>query len=454
MSKIYELPFSFRLIRDYVIFTFKRYYGEFIVLGKENIPTGVPVIFAPNHINALMDAVAVHSIAPKDIPVIFLARADIFKNKSAAKFLRFVKIMPAFRMRDGMENLGKNNEIFEQCVDVLTHNKALGIMPEGNQEIERKLRPLVKGIFRIAFAAQQTLENRSGVKIIPVGIDYGDIVKANKHIIINIGKPIEVSEYMAAYADNPVLATNGMRDRLRDELGKLSLDLATDQYYEGFVTATAVANHSVLRELNLPENTVNSFIARQKIAERLVSLEKNETEKIEELNSLCVKYEAVLKKINLRTWIFDRKSTKFPSLIWEGFLLLLTSVFFVSGFMLNFIPFFAPVYIRKHILKPQFIGFFSSLQFGLGILIFPIFYILQTLLFSSLVANSYWIVSLFFLAQYPLGKLALQWYRKMRKFLAKIRYKRLEKRKSSDLINAQHIYQQIINMLSQGKNDL
>ena len=166
----YDNTLSFDLTRKYTIFCFKRFYSEFIVVGRENLPKNGAVIFAPNHINALMDALAIHAIVPSGLPVIFLARADIFKKKKIADFLHFAKIMPAFRMRDGMENLGKNNEIFDQCVDVLNHNVALGIMPEGNQGEQRKLRPIVKGIFRIAFAAQQLNGLKDGIKIIPIGI--------------------------------------------------------------------------------------------------------------------------------------------------------------------------------------------------------------------------------------------------------------------------------------------
>ena len=107
MSNIYDFPFSAKLLRKYVSFAFKRFYGEYIVVGRENIPINAPIIFAPNHIDALMDAVAVHSITPKNLPLVFLARSDIFNNRWTAKLLRYLNMMPAFRMRDGMENLGK-----------------------------------------------------------------------------------------------------------------------------------------------------------------------------------------------------------------------------------------------------------------------------------------------------------------------------------------------------------
>src|SRR5665647_2958555 len=224
-----------------------------------------------------MDALAVHSIAPNGLPVIFLARSDIFKNKFVAKLLQYLNMMPAFRMRDGMENLSKNNEIFERCVEVLHQNKALGIMPEGNQGEERKLRPFSKGIFRIAFAAQQKYGTTPAVKIIPIGIDYGDLEKFGKHIIINIGKPIEVSEYMDAYAESPVTVTNDIREKLRLDLNASTLDLATDTYNKCFETAVEVAYATVQKHQKLPNSTVFKFVAKQKVASKLVEIENTDS---------------------------------------------------------------------------------------------------------------------------------------------------------------------------------
>ncbi|HEY6914151.1 MAG TPA: 1-acyl-sn-glycerol-3-phosphate acyltransferase, partial [Paludibacter sp.] len=380
MSNIYDFPLSFSLIKKYITFTFKRFYGEYIVVGKENIPTDCPVIFAPNHINALMDALAVHSVVPHKMPVIFLARSDMFKNKTIAKALNFIKIMPAFRMRDGVENLGKNNEIFERCVEVLHQNKALGIMPEGNQEIERKLRPLVKGIFRIAFAAQQKYGNQPGVKIIPVGLDFGSIVKSHKHIIINIGKPIEVSDYMDTYDANPVTATNEIRDRLKNDLIQATLNLDTDKYYQCFETATVIANTTYLNKLQLPDKTIFRFVARQKLAEKLIEIEKTGTNTIEKLELLCTKYTKILNKIKLQNWVLEEAPFNKLPLFLEILFLIATFPIFLYGFILNFLPFFSPVYLRKNVFKTEFTGFFSSLQYILGIITFPLFYTMQTIL--------------------------------------------------------------------------
>ena len=448
MSNISAYPLSFSLVRNYIVFAFKHYYGEYIVVGRENIPKDCPVIFAPNHINAFMDAIAVHSIAPDKLPVIFLARADIFNNKTALKFLKFAKILPAFRMRDGMENLGKNNEVFEQCVEILEHNNALGIMPEGNQGEQRKLRPLLKGIFRISFAAQQKYGTQPKVKILPVGIDYGSLTKFGKPIIISIGKPIEVSEYMKSYAENTVTATNEIRERLYSDLEKVSLNLASEKHYDCFETVTEVANSSYVEKLHMPDKTVFRFVARQKIAKQLVTLEKSEPEQMDKLDILSKEYKGLLKRIDLQNWVLEQKHQKKLTVFCEGLLLFWTFPFFIIGLIFNFIPFFVPVYIRKYVIKPEYEGFFGSLQFVLGLITFPLFYLLQAILFYSLISSSWWMTLIFFFLQYPLGKWAIKWNGKAKKLMAVYRFRKLTKKKSSELIQAQSLREQIIQMIS------
>ena len=453
MAEIYDFTLPFKAVKSYTVFTFKRFYGDYIVIGRENIPTGSPLIFAPNHINALMDALAVHAVIPPGIPLIFLARSDLFKNTRAAKLMNFMKMMPAFRMRDGIENLDKNNEIFERCVEVLDHNAALGIMPEGNQGAHHRLRPLVKGIFRIAFSAQQKYGAQPGVKIIPVGINLGDLVKSGKHIIISIGKPIEVEEYMKEYAANSVQATNEIRNRLREDLSNLSLDLASETYYDCLKTITRVANTSYLKELELPDTTFNRFLARQKIAERLVEVEKNDPERIAALDIKGAEYERNLKTLNLRDWVFEQLPFKSVSLIMQGLKLLCTFPFFLYGFLTNFLPYLSPLFLRKRVLKTKDSGFFSSLHFALGMLTFPLFYSLQTLLFYTLFPFPAWASIVFLVTQYPMGKGSLKWYNQAVKFIAKIRFRSLQRSQSNLLQRTIGLKREIIKLFLSQKGE-
>lgn len=446
MSKIYELPLSYRLTKKYVNFTFRQFYSEYIVIGKENIPTKGPVIFAPNHLNALMDALAVLSITSNRYSTVFLARSDMFKKKTVARFLYFAKIMPAFRIRDGIENLGKNAEIFDRCVEVLETNNAMGIMPEGNQELERKIRPLVKGIFRVAFSAQQKAGNSKSINIIPVGIDMGSLTKSGKHIIINVGKPIDVANYLDEYNMNPVAATNKIRDDLKRNLENLTLHLDTDNYYETFETVTAIANIPVLNALKLSDNTVNRFYARQETGRRLVKMEKENPTDTEKLNLLCTEFNDLRKKLKIHICNFDRKPLNFSHSLISFFTFTLLSPLFLTGFLFNFLPFFIPTFIRKK-MKVKFEGFYTSLHYGIGILSFPIFYMLQSALLISFTGLAWYYFFILIPAEFLTGKFALGYYQKLRKLIGQIQHQRIKKQQQADFQKILHLRNAIIEMI-------
>ncbi|MDO9153570.1 MAG: 1-acyl-sn-glycerol-3-phosphate acyltransferase [Paludibacter sp.] len=418
MSEIYDLPLSYRLVKKYIKVTFTRFYDEFIVLGTENIPLEGPVIFAPNHLNGLMDALAVITIAPDNYSTVFLARSDLFKSKLMARILRTMKIMPAFRIRDGIENLSKNNEIFDKCVEILTHNNALGIMPEGNQELERKIRPLVKGIFRIAFSAQQAIGETKNIKIIPVGIEFEDLIKFGKKVIVNIGQPIDVQNYMKLYYENPVLALNKIKNELKLQLENLTVHLDSKDFYHCFETAVLVTNEAMMHKMGLQDSIVNRFSARREIAKKLVETEKNATAKILELNRLTNKLKNRLNEYNFKIDDITRTPDKKIVLAMKSIMLFISLPVYIVGFLFNFLPFFAPVFIRKAT-KVQFAGFFSSFHYGLGILMFPVFYFLQMVLFVSLLSMPWWMGVLIIPMEYVTGKFAFfGWYTKFKMLIS------------------------------------
>jgi 1-acyl-sn-glycerol-3-phosphate acyltransferase len=417
-----------------------------VINGQENVPETGPVIFAANHLNALMDPLAVISVIPKKMPIVYMVRSDYFKNKKMAGILRFCKLLPAFRMRDGMGNLEKNHGVFENCIEVLDHNKALGIMPEGNQGGYRKIRPLAKGIFRIAFAAQQKYGMQPGVKIVPVGINYENLEKFGKRIIVNIGNPIEVSEYMAGYAENHAIATNVIRDRLSEDLAGLTLNIDTEKYYSGIETASEVASRTVAKKLRMPDKTLSHFFASQKIAQHLLILEKKAPELIDKLDRYCSEYRINMKKLNLDSSVLELRRHKIRNLALSTLLLVVTFPVFIIGLLLNFFPFFGPEFIRR-IFKINLPGGLSSLRFGLGLFTFPVFYILQGILICRRFEQSLWNLFVFIPAQYVFGKLSYIWYRSYKKLITKIRYRRLVKQNSQTLLKTKYLHEQICDIV-------
>mgnify|MGYP003302206686 CR=1 FL=1 len=151
MADIQERNRVYDFFRPLVDRMFQLSYRHIQYVGKENIPTDGAVIFAPNHTNALCDAIAILSINRER--KVFVARADIFKNKKTAALLNWFKIMPMRRIRDGVQEVLHNDETEQRALDTLHDGVSFCILPEGTHRPKHSLLPLAKGIFRIALQA-------------------------------------------------------------------------------------------------------------------------------------------------------------------------------------------------------------------------------------------------------------------------------------------------------------
>jgi len=168
------------------------YFKRIRVFGKENLPKDKAVIIVCNHQNALIDPlmIATHT----QLKPYFLTRASAFKNPIAARLLDFIRMIPIFRVRDGIDNMGKNKETFDKSVDILLNKGSILIFGEGNHDLHRSLRPLKKGFSRIAYLTLDTKPDLDLV-ILPVGINYGNHKKSGSNVSIHIGKPFPAADF-------------------------------------------------------------------------------------------------------------------------------------------------------------------------------------------------------------------------------------------------------------------
>jgi len=429
---IHKRNWIYYWIYPYVKFFFFHYYGKVQVKGRKNIPRNAPVIFAPNHQNALMDALIVLFSAPGD--VVFLARADIFNKRLMAYLMNSLKILPVFRQRDGASELGKNQDIFDISVDILRNKHYLCVMPEGNHGRQRKLRTIVKGIFRIAFKAQEEHGAEPFVKIVPVGLDFGDYVKQNTSLFINYGKPIEVSEYWEQYQENSARGINALKSRLGDELSPLMIDIQDEKHYEAIYIIKGIYNDTMRTTLGIEGNRLSdrfeadkAFICR--IEALMLTGTDEEKKGIDELARLAGSYKKGLESMKLRDWVVRDRGFTFMRALWRRFWLLLGFPLFLYGFINNAIPYWLPVRPVRKIKDRQF---HASVKAGLGILVtFPVMHGLQTLL-VGIFTGPWWIWVAYMASLFPTGKFALAWYGAWKKTRRGRWYRRQLKRKKPD----------------------
>lgn len=231
MSKIQDRDGLYAFLRPYVDWMFRRSYRTFRYIGRENIPADGAVIYAPNHANALCDAMCVLGLDHKQ--KVFVARADIFRDPKKARLLNWLKIMPISRVRDGLDEVRHNDETINKAVDTLQDGVPFCILPEGTHRPKHSLLPLSKGIFRIALQANEQFGAEKPVYIVPVGNEYGDYFHLWDSLTVTVGEPINVTTFAKEHAEleYPQLLM-ALREELTTRMRKLILWVPDDEHYE------------------------------------------------------------------------------------------------------------------------------------------------------------------------------------------------------------------------------
>ncbi len=404
------------LLKKYVQFADWIIYNKVIVNGLENIPKNKPIIFSPNHQNALSDPMAI-LLNTKYQPV-WLARADIFKNKTAAAILSFLKIMPVYRMRDGKENLAKNDEIFMNSVRVLENHFALGLFPEAAHSSKRQMLAHKKAVLRIVFMAEEKAKNNLDIQIIPTGIYYSHYWKFNRNLIVNFGKPIQANEFLDEFKQSESGANLSLRQRILDEMQSLVLEIRSTSYYDDFEMIREIYGKHYLKRQKQRYSGLNVFYSDQKLVKRLDELEESNPDLTESIVELVKEHISKIKKLKIRSWLLEKSDLNWLKIGFNKLILLLGLPIFLFGFIFNSAPFFIIDTITRKKIKDK--GFWSTFFLSLGIILFPIFYLIEFFAVSWLIPEI-WLKLTVLVAMPFAGKIAFLWYILFRKTIGRIR---------------------------------
>ena len=376
MAKIQDKNKGYSLLRKYVDIMFNSAYRRVEYYGNENIPQDGAIIYAPNHTNTLMDALAVLIVDKQE--KVFVARADVFKNPVILKILTFLKMLPINRKRDGIDSLAKNEEINDIVVDVLHDKVPFCILPEGMHRAKHSLMSLQKGIFRIALQANDTFGNKMPVYIVPVGIEYGHFFRYRSSLLLQVGEPINVTQFVEKHTDmNAPQQINALRDELSDRLKQQILHIPDDENYNAVLELSQLYGKEQQKKMNLTKNTLlNKFTAAKetiKNATALLQSNQEETQKIlhaaddfsRQRHALGIGMESVLKS-HVRL-----------SLIRKLFFLIIGLPYFIYSSVAT-----SPVTLISVWLCSKFKdrAFHNTVRYLISILLLPIFLLLMGLI--------------------------------------------------------------------------
>ncbi len=418
------------------------YYRRVIAIGRENINLDDHLIFAPNHQNALMDALAV--VFTHSGQLIFLARSDIFKRKAIASFLYFLKILPVYRIRDGFSALKGNDEIFLKTIDVIKNKNGLVILPEGDHAGFRRLRQLKKGICRVAFQAEETENFLLNIKIIPVGLEYTNYRRVRQVLTVVYGKPIEVSEYHQLYREAPEKALNKLRERLSEEIKKLMVHIASVDDYEAIDELRSIVNGKYSDDIRFPK------LFRDRILiSRLNKLKKNDQEKYSRICSLSLDVKKQAEKLKVSYKLLEKKKHPLGWHIAGMAGLLATFPLWLFGNIFTLSIFAPPELQIRRTKDPQF---HSSMRFvisfALAFIFLPLYLILCLLIFSP-----WWIAALVFIAIPLSGLFAWSWNLLIRRIIGGFRVRKYIREKNRSYLTLRKNYDELISHVSDLKDE-
>ncbi len=256
----------------------------------------------------------------------FLARASAFKNKIAGKLLNTIHAIAIYRQRDGVNYKKLNKAVFEHCLSLFNEDQNILIFPEGSHDIKRQVRSLRAGFTQMSIDYLRANPKKE-LLIVPIGLNYSNTLNYAESVHVIFGKPISSRAFFDT--DNDTKTKNNLRAEVYQQLRNITVHIDDENYDEVFKSLSD-------KDYLYPE------VTNLKI--------KN--------NQLKVKF----------------KKTKNKNIFY--YLMLLNSVF----------PFLIWNWLKP---KIEAVEFISTAKFSLGLTVFHLFYILQTVLVFSMFGAMY-----------------------------------------------------------------
>lgn len=180
---------------------YKLFYN-FHIEGAENIPQDKPLVMASNH-RSYADPVIL--TMPMKLPVTYMAKEELFKNKL---FGWFITKLGAFPVKRGDGDMS----VIDDAVAILNSGKHLVIFPEGTRSKDGKVGRGKTGVALIAA--------KSGADVLPCGIVFeGEKLHFRSKLTLRFGKVIPASEI--AVEDTSPKALKEVKKRIMGEITAL-----------------------------------------------------------------------------------------------------------------------------------------------------------------------------------------------------------------------------------------
>ena len=368
-KKIQDSNFWYSFLLPFVNWHTRKSYRRFEVHGKEHLPKDSAVIFGVNHSNTLMDALVL--LSANNIKKVFIARGDIFKKPAVAKILHFLRILPIFRIRNGVAAVRQNDDSLNKAVDVIHDHVDLYLFPEGMHRTKHSLLRMGKGLFHIAVDANKQFGDKSPIFIIPTAIEYGDYFRYRSTAMINFGEPINVTEFLKhTTEENEAVNINLLKDQLHDAISKLFTFIPDDEDYDAIWEIVKMKNEKRAGGL------YQKMLRNRATVDKVLKFREEQPEEAKRLFERVMDFAKERRRQKISVMSTARK---YPlvNFIWKLAVLLVGLPYFAASAVVN-LPVWLTTLIIKGKLKDK--AFSNTVSFGVEFVLFPIIFIVGTVL--------------------------------------------------------------------------
>ncbi len=376
--------FTWRDFRYWILFSYLGwmhdtvYYRRIYFVHKERVPRpGEPLVVVANHQNALNDPLAIEFGFRSRIVSIF-ARADIFSNKFVGNFMKFLYILPAYRMKtEGLESVGRNRESFDEAHDRLLRGGTVAIFPEGTNQDKHWLGDFSQGYLRMAFGAAEKSGFTEEIKILPTAIHYSNYFHMQSDMMMVSGEPISLMPYYELYKVKPRTAMREVNHKVRDSVSDMMLNITDLENYDAIDYLRGSYGVRFARDNGFRPGVLPEKLEADKLfVSRLDALRQEHPDEAAEIYRDALRLKEVTEKYRVRDWNYDRRYGKAAKVLWAAIMVLLLPLF-VYALIPNVVAYFAPKRIvgKFDAMGGPFRLFAGGIQFALNaLLVLPILY--------------------------------------------------------------------------------
>ncbi len=380
----------YAILRFVVTIAVRIFFRTLHVRNAALVPAKAPLIIVANHPSTFMDPMVIATYIRQ--PLHFISKASLFTNRFVRMFLHGLHMIPIHRRQDNPDLMGKNEDSFQQCYDLLAKRKALLIFPEGVSKMDRRLDKIKTGTARIALGAEAAADYQLGLTLVPVGLNYTQVGTFRSDLFISFADPIDVSTFFDAYREDERGAVTALTDHIRQRLEEHTISIENESHAALVEQIEALYKSKLSDDIGWPiEEKADDFRLTKGILEAVGHFSRREPQRVSALQEKLGQYSADLDRLHLKDDAVNigdfRRSLSLDSIKTTAFILCGFPIY-ICGVAGNYPPYKLIDLLSTKLFSD--IEYQGPVKLVLGVFLYPLYYGLQLWMIAALL-STWWL---------------------------------------------------------------